>query len=78
MEEVTAKSILEKDRHRPQFEIDDVMALALARYMQDEGIGQQSVVMRRALRQVIPVKFIDDARRELQKERNGSEKRKRR
>lgn len=69
--------ITEKRRHRPQFEIDPVMALALANYMQDEEIRQVSPVLRKALRQFLPAKYIEDARRAMLKQRNGFGKRKR-
>jgi hypothetical protein len=54
-----------RKRFRPSFEINPVIALALTNYMRDEEIRQQSVVLRKALKQFLPQKYIEQAQREL-------------
>lgn len=54
-------------RIRPMFELDRVTAAGLALYMRDNELSQASPVLRKAVKQFLPVKYIEDARKELAK-----------
>jgi hypothetical protein len=66
-----------RERHRPQFELDPIMAMALGLYMVDNEILEISPVLRTAVRRFLPVKYIEEARLKLAREKNGTGKRKR-
>lgn len=54
-------------RIRPSFELDPVTAAGLAFYMRDHEQQQASPVLRKALKAFLPVKYLDEARKELAK-----------
>lgn len=54
-------------RIRPSFELDPVLAMGLALYMQDNGLLLASSVLRKAVRTILPVKYLELARKELAK-----------
>lgn len=61
-------------RIRPSFELDRVLAAGLALYMQDNELAQASPVLKRAIRAFLPPKYIEEARRELAKRKNGGKR----
>lgn len=66
-----------RDRHRPQCELDPTMAMALGLYMLENEILELSPILRTALKRFLPVKYVEEARLKLAREKNGNGKRKR-